>query len=71
MPGSVGDFLMNLQAQRVAAGYTLNDLARLANVPVFWITQVEAGGNCDGALAQRLADALGVSLVTLGAQTLN
>lgn len=58
--------LDNLQAQRVLAGHSQDRLAQLANVSDRLIRTLEAGGECTGDEAQRLADALGVSLVTLG-----
>lgn len=58
--------LDSLEAQRIAAGLTVTGLARKANVSDLLIRRLEAGGNCEGHEAQRIADALGVSLATLG-----
>lgn len=58
--------LLSLNAQRVAAGLTVGDLAKKATLSDWLIRQLEAGGNCEGYEAQRIADALGVSLATLG-----
>ena len=60
--------LTNLKAQREAAGHTITSLAALANVSDRTVQSLEnQNGTDDGAIVQRLADVLGVSLVTLGA----
>lgn len=64
--GSKGHALTNLAAQRVAAGLTVSDLARKATCSDWLIRQLEVGGNCEVHESQRIADALGVSLATLG-----
>jgi predicted transcriptional regulator len=64
--GSRGHALTSLQSQRVAAGLTVTRLAQKANVSDQLIYRLEDGGNCEVYEAQRLADALSVSLVTLG-----
>lgn len=56
----------NLQAQRAVASLSQNELARQANVSVALVVRLETGGECTDDEAQRIADALGVSLVTLG-----
>lgn len=58
--------LDSLKAQRLAAGLDITGLAKKANVSDWTIRELEAGGNCEGYEAQRIADALGVSLATLG-----
>ena len=58
--------LDNLRAQRLAAGLDISDVARLANVSDWMVKQLEEGGTCEGYEAQRIADALVVTLVTLG-----
>lgn len=58
--------LDSLKAQRESAGHTITTLARKANVSDLTIRVLEAGGNVNPTEAQRLADALGVSLATLG-----
>jgi DNA-binding XRE family transcriptional regulator len=58
--------LDNLKAQRLAAGMGVTDLAKKANVSDRTITSIEDGGNVDVHVSQRIADALGVSLTTLG-----
>ena len=58
--------LDNMRAQRLAAGHTITSLAFKANVSDLTIKQLEDGGNCDVHVSQRIADALGVSLATLG-----
>ena len=60
----------SLAAQRIAAGHTVTSLAKKANLSDWIIRQVEAGGNVDNTSAQRIADALGVSLATLGQRLL-
>lgn len=66
MAGSKGHVLDSLRAQRLAAGLSVGDLAKKANVSDWLIKMVEEGGNCDVYESQRVADALGVSLATLG-----
>jgi hypothetical protein len=67
--------LTQLNAQRVAAGKSISQLARDAVVSDRLIQRLEAphpvidgttSGTCNGVEAQRIADALGVSLATLG-----
>lgn len=58
--------LDSLAAQRTAAGLSITQLARKANVSDWTIRKLEAGSNCEPHEAQRIADALGVSLATLG-----
>jgi DNA-binding XRE family transcriptional regulator len=58
--------LDSLAAQRIAAGHTVTTLAKKANVSDWTIRNLEAGGNIETDIAQRIADALGVSLATLG-----
>jgi hypothetical protein len=61
--------LDNLKAQRVAAGLSITRLAQKANVSDLLINRLEMtpkAGECSGVEAQRIADALGVSLATLG-----
>jgi transcriptional regulator with XRE-family HTH domain len=62
--------LPNLHALRVAAGLTIDELAKQANVSDYLIEQIEDGGACTGDEAQRLADALSATLVALGASDL-
>jgi predicted transcriptional regulator len=71
MPGGhKGSRLDSLQAQRLVAGLDISGLARKANVSDYLIVEMERGGNCEVYEAQRIADALGVSLVTLGEKKL-
>lgn len=58
--------LDNLAAQRLAAGWEVDDLARAANVSDWLVRQLEQGGVCEQSEAQRIMDALGVSAVTMG-----
>lgn len=58
--------LDSLRAQRLAAGLDITALARKANVSDMTIKRLEDGGNEDPHIVQRIADALGVSLATLG-----
>lgn len=67
---SKGHRLDSLQAQRLAAGLTISGLAVKANVSDWMIRQLEVGGNCEVHESQRIADALGVSLATLGKKDL-
>jgi len=67
---SKGHRLDSLQAQRLAAGLSVADMAKKANCSDWLIRQLEVGGNCEVAESQRIADALGVSLATLGKKDL-
>jgi transcriptional regulator with XRE-family HTH domain len=67
--------LTTLKAQRTAAGLTINELARKANVSERTIVELErlhpsvdgtTAGTCPEHIAQRIADALGVSTATIG-----
>lgn len=58
--------LDSLKTQRIAAGHTVSTLAKKANVSDKTINNLEAGGNDEPHVCQRIADALGVSLATLG-----
>lgn len=64
--GSKGHVLNNMRAQRLVAGLSVSDLARKSNTSDLLVKGLEDGGNCDGHESQRIADALSVSLVTLG-----
>lgn len=66
MPSSHGHVLDNLRAQRLVAGLSVGDLAKKATVSDLLIKRLEDGGNCEVYESQRIADALGVSLATLG-----
>ncbi len=70
MSGSKGHKLDNLQTQRLAAGLTITGLAKKANISDLLVKRLEDGGNCEVYESQRIADALGVSLVTLGKKDL-
>jgi hypothetical protein len=58
--------LDSLRAQRLAAGLTVTGLALKSNTSDRIVIRLENGGNCESYEAQRIADALGVSLATLG-----
>lgn len=58
--------LDNHKSQRLAANHTVTSLAKKANVSDLTINTLENGGAIDNAAAQRIADAFGVSLATLG-----
>ncbi len=58
--------LDSLKAQRLAAGETITGLARKSNTSDRIVQTLENGGNVSTELCQRIADALGVSLATLG-----
>jgi predicted transcriptional regulator len=63
MPGHKLD---NLKAQRSTT--PLGDLAKRANVSDWTLRRLESGGNAGVNETTRIADALGVSLATLGKQ---
>lgn len=58
--------LDSMQSQRTTATHTITSLAKKANVSDFTIIRLENGGATDPNTSQRIADALGVSLATLG-----
>lgn len=61
--------LDNMQSQRgVSTTPRLTDLAKKANVSDFTLIRIENGGTADPHVTQRIADAMGVSLTTLGKQ---
>ncbi len=62
--------LDSLKAQREAAGLSITSLAKKASCSDLTIKVLENGGNVTGDVAQRIADALGVSLATLGQKIL-
>ena len=66
MSGSKGHVLTSLKTERLSAGLSVSDLAKKATVSDWLVRQVEEGGNCEVYESQRIADALGVSLATLG-----
>jgi ribosome-binding protein aMBF1 (putative translation factor) len=70
MSGSTGHRLDSLKTERASAGLSVTALAKKANVSDWLVRQLETGGNCEGHAAQRIADALGVSLATLGKKDL-
>lgn len=70
MSGSHGQRLDSLKTQRLSAGLSIADLAKKSNTSDRLILRLEDGGNCEGAESQRIADALGVTLVTLGKKDL-
>lgn len=67
---SKGHRLDSLKTERVNAGLTIGRLASKANVSDQLIRCLENGGNCEVTESQRIADALGVSLATLGKKDL-
>ena len=58
--------LDSLKSQRVSAGLTVGDLAKKANVNVGTIMDLENGDSIETHIAQRVCDALSVSLATAG-----
>jgi len=58
--------LTALKAQRLAVGFSIGDLAKVAGLSDWAVTNTEAGGMLRSNEADRLAAALGVSLATLG-----
>lgn len=62
--------LDSLKAQRLAAGMGITALAKKADVSDLTVTVAENGGNIEPWEAQRIANALSVSLATLGQRVL-
>lgn len=58
--------LDNMASQRASASHSVTTLAKKANVSDFTIIRLENGGTADPTTSQRIADALSVSLATLG-----
>ena len=58
--------LDNLKTERESAGHSIHRLAALANVGSQTIITLENGGTADEHVVTRIADALGVTLETLG-----
>lgn len=58
--------LDSLKAQRESAGFAVTQLAKKANVNDATIVRLENGDSQNPDVTQRIADALGVSLATLG-----
>ena len=58
--------LTNLNTERASAGHSIARLAQLATTSEWLLMMLEEGGTCTGDEAQRIADALGISLETLG-----
>lgn len=59
--------LDNMKAQRLVAGHdSVTTLAKKANVSDATIKRIEDGEGVEPHVSQRIADALGVSLATLG-----
>jgi hypothetical protein len=69
--GTGAGIVAPVAAQNLANGndvMTVRDLARRANVTDELIQNLERGGNCEIHEAQRIADALGETLASLGAR---
>jgi transcriptional regulator with XRE-family HTH domain len=62
--------LDSLKAQRLAAGWSITELARRSATSDAVITRLENGDSIEPHISQRIADALGVSLATLGKRDL-
>jgi len=60
----------NLAEQRALAGHSVTSLAKVAGVSDWTIQRLEVGGHEENAVVQAIADALGISLATLGAREL-
>jgi ribosome-binding protein aMBF1 (putative translation factor) len=58
--------LDSLKAQRIVAGHDITSLAKKANVSDAVIKRLEDGDSIEPHIAQRIADALGISLATAG-----
>ena len=61
-----GHRLDSMKSQRTSAGHDITQLAKKANVSDWAIRKAESGGTVSAVEGQRIADALGVSLATLG-----
>src|SRR6185295_15940744 len=48
-----------LKTQRITAGFSIGDLAKVANVTDWTIRRLEAGGTEQSHVVQKIADALG------------
>jgi hypothetical protein len=59
MPNTHGHRLDTLQARRILGGFTITGLAKAACVSDLTIVELEAGGNCEPQVTQRILDALG------------
>lgn len=66
MPSSKGSRLDSMKSQRESAGHSITGLAKRAAVSDRTVITLENGGSADAPETQRIADALGVSLATLG-----
>lgn len=62
--------LDSMKSQRVAGGFSIADLAKKANVSDLTIQRLENGDTTEPQTATRIADALGISLATLGKKDL-
>jgi ribosome-binding protein aMBF1 (putative translation factor) len=62
--------LDSLKAQREAAGHSITTLAKKAALSDGLIRRAENGDFIEAHYSQRIADALGVSLATLGKREL-
>lgn len=65
-----GHRLDSLKTERLSAGHDVTQLAKKANVSDWAIRRAEAGAPLSVTESQRIADALGVSLATLGKKDL-
>jgi DNA-binding XRE family transcriptional regulator len=68
--GFRGSRLTNLKTQRLAAGWSIERLARAALITDLAVVNLESGGNDEDWIIGRVAAALGVSRSTLGEQVL-
>jgi DNA-binding XRE family transcriptional regulator len=66
-----GHRLTTLKARREAAGISVPELARLASCSDQTIVQLEAGGNCDPDVTDRIITALGASVAITSSSVAN
>jgi predicted transcriptional regulator len=66
-----GHRLPSLAARRLSAGITVSELARRCACSDQTIVQLEAGGNCDPEITQRVIDALGPSVAVTSTSVAN
>lgn len=71
MPTSVGHRLDSLRSRRVAAGLSIGELARRANVSDLLVQTLENGGSCDPHITERLLDVLGPSVAVTSSSVAN
>lgn len=72
MPGSIRQHRLDLlKTRRIAGGFSVRDLARLANVSDLTITKIENGDPCSPEITERLIDVLGPSVAITSSSAAN